>query len=241
MARYNAMRNYNKYRNGGVAHIRPSSAPMPMSRPNTLLGAAMRNQYGNNIQGYQEGTSGAYSRFKKLFKGGERRFKEETAFEKLRRQIEMQSERMAAWAGAGKWGGTLLSALIKKAFPVIGDVAGQFVLDPVLEGLGAYFGGKAGYGKDVDIDTSSKWFQPAKKEIGEYQEKITGQLGDIGLSTALTSLGTGALEMYGPKLPGAEVGVSQADLYQRAGGDAVWGNMTDWQDYITTQTSTLQT
>ena len=55
MARYNAMRNYNRYRNGGVARIRPSSAPMPMSRPNTLLGVSMSNLYGNNIQGYQEG------------------------------------------------------------------------------------------------------------------------------------------------------------------------------------------
>ena len=118
MARYNAMRNYNKYRNGGVARLRPSSAPMPMSSSNTLLGTSMRNQYGDNIHGYQGGTSSAYSRFKPLFAGGERRFQEETDWKRLLRDVEAKTKSGMAWAGGGKWFGKGISMLLRKALGV---------------------------------------------------------------------------------------------------------------------------
>jgi len=200
MARYNAMRNYNKFRNGGVAHIRPSSAPMPMSRPNTLLGASMRNQYGNNIQGYQGGTSGAYSRYKPLIAGGLKRFKEKFALDKLIRNIEAKKSRGEAWATGGKWIGTFLSEALQKFVPAL-EPYGDFVLDPLLESAGTYFGGKAGYGEDVDIDTSGQWYKTAREEAGGYQEDISKQWKHLAGAQALTSLGTGAIEKFGPKFP----------------------------------------
>ena len=206
MARYNAMRNYNKYRNGGVARLRPSSAPMPMSSPNTLLGTSMRNQYGNNIHGYQGGTSSAYARFKPLMKGGRRRFQEESDFQNMFRDIEMKRERGTAWAGAGKWGGTLLSWLFQKAAKVP-DKFGELVIDPIFESAGSYIGGKLGYGKDVDISTKGPWYQPARKELKGYQEDIGDLWGDFAKAQALESFGEGVYNIFGPKLPGEEEAV----------------------------------
>ena len=204
MARYNAMRNYNKFRNGGVARIRPSYSPMPMSRPNTLLGASMSNQYGNNIQGYQEGTSSAYSRFKPLFAGGKRRFQEETDFSRMRRNVEAQTKSGMAGAGAGKWFGKGLSMLLQRVLGVPEKV-GQLLIDPALEGLGSYIGGKVGYGEEVDISTEGPWYKPAREELKGYQEKVIGQFADIGKAQALESLGEGLLDIYGPKLPGEDI------------------------------------
>jgi len=240
MARYNAMRNYNKYSNGGVASLRPSSASMPMSSPNTLLGTSMRNQYGDNIHGYQGGTSSAYARFKPLIKGGRRRFQEESDFEKMFRDIEMKRERGTAWAGAGKWGGTLLSWLIRKAAKVPKDT-GELAIDPIFEGLGSYIGGKLGYGKDVDISTKGPWYKPARKELKGYQEDIGDLWGDFAKAQTLESFGEGVYNVFGPKLPGEEEKeASQEDLYQRAGGEEVFEGMTDWQKLVSEKTSDLQ-
>ena len=97
--------------------------------------------------------------------------------------------------------------------------------------------GKPGNG-DVDISTGGPWYKPARQELKGYQADVKGQFGDIGKAQALTSFGEGLLSLAVKKKPGEEE-VSQEDLYQRAGGEEVFEDMTDWQKFVSEKTSDL--